>query len=85
MKIAIIDADLIGRKNHRFPNLCCMKLSGYHKAQGADVTFKLNYDGLSKFDKVYVAKVFTDTPTPSAGFWDDPLNATKSIFSIYPQ
>ena len=24
MKVAVIDADFIGRKNHRFPNLCCM-------------------------------------------------------------
>ena len=31
MNIAVIDADLIGRKRHRFPNLVCMKLSGYHK------------------------------------------------------
>lgn len=31
MKIAIIDADLIGRPKHRFPNLTCMKLSGYYK------------------------------------------------------
>lgn len=35
MEIAIIDADLIGRKNHRFPNLACMKLSGWYKQQGA--------------------------------------------------
>lgn len=34
VKIAIIDADLIGRKNHRFPNLVCMKLSGYYKEMG---------------------------------------------------
>lgn len=31
MNIAIIDADLIGRKRHRFPNLACMKISGYWK------------------------------------------------------
>ena len=30
MRIAILDADLIGRKRHRFPILACMKLSGYH-------------------------------------------------------
>lgn len=34
MKVAIIDADLIGRKKHRFPNLACMKLSAYHKSGG---------------------------------------------------
>lgn len=27
MNVAIIDADIIGRKKHRFPNLACMKLS----------------------------------------------------------
>ena len=31
MNIAIIDADLIGRSKHRFPNLASMKLSGYYK------------------------------------------------------
>ena len=36
MNIAIIDADLIGRAKHRFPNLACMKLSAYYKAQGLD-------------------------------------------------
>ena len=34
MKVDIIDADLIGRKKHRFPNLACMKLSAYHKSGG---------------------------------------------------
>ncbi|EOS71642.1 hypothetical protein C818_00445 [Lachnospiraceae bacterium MD308] len=27
-RIAVVDADLIGRKKYRFPNLACMKLSG---------------------------------------------------------
>ena len=31
--IAIIDADLLGRKKHRFPNLACMKISGYWKVE----------------------------------------------------
>lgn len=39
-EIAIIDADLIGRKRHRFPNLTCMKLSGYFKSYGWFVTLK---------------------------------------------
>lgn len=59
--IAVIDADLLERKRHRFPNLCCMKISGYHKAQGDDVTLKLDYDALDSFDHVYIAKVFSDT------------------------
>lgn len=62
MKIAIIDADLIGRKKHRFPNLVCMKLSGYHKELGDEVELKTNYESLNDYGKVYISKVFTDTP-----------------------
>lgn len=29
MNVAVIDADLIGRAGHRFPNLACMKISAY--------------------------------------------------------
>lgn len=79
MNIAIIDADLIGRKKHRFPNLCCMKISGHHKRLGDSVKLKTDYDDLQLFDKVYVAKVFTDTLTPSTGLLDDPLNAPNVI------
>ncbi len=64
IKVAIIDADLICRKRHRFPNLACMKLSGYWKEQGTDVVLKLTFDGLSHFDRVFISKVFTDTPIP---------------------
>lgn len=63
--IGIIDADLIGRKKHRFPNLACMKISSYFKQQGKDVQLLLNYSNLSQYDKVYVSKVFTDTPVPT--------------------
>ncbi len=62
MKIAIIDADLIGRDKHRFPNLVCMKLSGYYKELGAKVELKTNYEDLVAYDKVFISKVFTDTP-----------------------
>lgn len=62
MKIAIIDADLIGRNKHRFPNLVCMKLSGYHKQLGNEVRLKTDYDNLDAYDKVFISKVFTDTP-----------------------
>ena len=64
MKIAVIDADLIGRKRHRFPNFACMKISGHHKALGDSVALRLNYEGLENFDRVYISKVFTDTPIP---------------------
>lgn len=62
MKIAIIDADLIGRNKHRFPNLVCMKLSGYYKGLGSNVELKLDYEDLLSYDKVFISKVFTDTP-----------------------
>lgn len=68
MKIAIIDADLIGRKRHRFPNLVCEKIAGYYKyikqLPPEDVVLKTDYDGLAVFDRIFVAKVFTDTPVP---------------------
>lgn len=38
MKVAIIDADLIGINKHRFPNLALMKISSYHKLQGPEVS-----------------------------------------------
>lgn len=34
--IGIIDADLLGRKKHRFPNLACEKIAGYWKEKGKD-------------------------------------------------
>lgn len=46
MRVAIIDADFIERKTHRFPNLTCMKISGYHKARGDEVFLKRSWDGL---------------------------------------
>lgn len=46
MKIGIADADLIGRKSHRFPNLASMKMSGHHKELGDDVTLVTDYRNL---------------------------------------
>ena len=65
MKIGIIDADLIGKKKHRFPNLACMKISGYHKKSGNDVVLKLDYTNLNNYDIIYISKVFTDTIVPN--------------------
>lgn len=64
MKVCIIDADLLGREKHRFPNLVCEKLSAYWKARGAEVELKLDYDNLDFYDNVYISKVFTDTEVP---------------------
>ena len=66
MNIAIIDADLIGRTKHRFPNLVCMKLSAYYKSKGHDVRLVTDYSCLDDFDKIFVSKVFTDTPIDEA-------------------
>lgn len=62
MKIAIIDADLVENKKHRFPNLACMKLSGYYKSLGNEVVLKMDYENLLLYDKVFISKVFTETP-----------------------
>lgn len=64
MNIAIIDADLVGRKKHRFPNLACMKMSGHYKERGDDVTLHMSYDDLEQYDEIYLSKVFTDTNCP---------------------
>lgn len=64
MKVAIIDADIVGKKKHRFPNLACMKISAYYKSIGATVTLKTDYEDTDDFDKVFISKVFTDTVVP---------------------
>ena len=72
-KIGIVDADLIGRDKHRFPNLVCEKISAFWKEKGADVHLLLNYDDFGDYNEVYVSKVFTDTPVPK---W---LKETKKV------
>lgn len=62
--MGIVDADLLGRKSQRFPNLACMKLSGYYKDNGDQVELVENYDEIVNFDKVFISKVFSDTPIP---------------------
>lgn len=54
MKIGLIDLD--GHNN--FPNLALMKISAWHKVQGDEVEW---FFGFSKYDKVYMSKVFTFT------------------------
>lgn len=53
MKIGLVDVD-----GHNFPNLALMKLSTYHKRLGDTVEWA---NSLEKFDKIYMAKVFTFT------------------------
>lgn len=74
MNIGIVDADLISQRKHRFPNLACMKISGYHKDKGDNVTLITEYiqgEGMSiyssyykLYDKIYVSKVFVDSTVP---------------------
>ena len=68
MKIGIIDAELIGKKKHRFPNLACMKISGHYKENGNDVELVLNYDNLHNYNLVYISKVFTNTEIPNENY-----------------
>lgn len=53
MKIGLIDVD-----SHNWPNLCLMKLSAYHKAQGHSVEW---WESEGRYDVVYKSRVFTDT------------------------
>ena len=69
MKIGIIDADLIGKLKHRFPNLAAMKISSYYKNNGDNVSLVTDYneilDNPNKYDLIYLSKVFTDTNVPN--------------------
>lgn len=73
MKLGIIDADLIGRKNQRFPNLALMKISAHFKSLGNNVTLLLNYNDLYKFDNIIISKVFTDTAIPDISKYTDKI------------
>ena len=65
MNIGIIDAEIVGKSKHRFPNLCSMKISAWHKLQGDKVDLLLSYDNISQYDKVYISKVFIKTNIPN--------------------
>lgn len=43
---------------HRWPNLCLMKISAYHKAGGDTVSW---HDEQETYDLVYMSRVFTDS------------------------
>lgn len=64
LKIWIVDADLIGRDKHRFPNLVCEKISAYWKEKRTLVDLLLDYENFKNYDNIYISKVFTDTPVP---------------------
>lgn len=54
MNIGLIDVD-----GHRWPSLPLMKISAYHKACG---DFVEPWLGVKRYDKVYMSKVFTESP-----------------------
>lgn len=54
MRIGLVDVD--GR---HFPNLALMRLSAWHKARGDTVEW---WSGFTRYDRVYLSKVFTFTP-----------------------
>ena len=53
MNIALLPVD------STYPNLALMKLSAWHKKHGDTVQW---YNPLGRYDKVYMAKVFSFTP-----------------------
>ena len=74
MRIGIVDADLLGREKHRFPNLVCEKLSGYWKEKGAEVRLILdasyNWISYQSTGKLCLASVI-DNFEIYALSWDD--------------
>ena len=96
MKIGLYDAD-----SHNWPNLCLMKLSAYHKAQGDDVEM---WSPEGKYDLVYKSRVFTDSYSKDTqvivnaahvicggtGYGPGPdlsdaVEHTRPDYSLYPQ
>lgn len=67
MNIGLIDVD-----GHRFPNLCLMKISAYHKQIGNHVEW---YSKSNVYDIVYMSKVFNEEYSPDI---PEPQN-TKQI------
>lgn len=82
MNIAIIDAEIVGKNKHRFPNLVCMKLSSYYKNLGNNVILKLDYQNLDEYDLVFISKVFIKTEIPFEKT-DKTLKAEETVADFY--
>lgn len=67
--VGLIDVD-----GHHFPNLCLMKLSAFHKAQGDTVEW--HDKNAPEYDIVYMSKVFSDVYSADV---PEPTNARKVI------
>lgn len=81
MNIGIIDAEIIGKNKHRFPNLVCMKISSYYKSKGHNVVLLTSYEDIAKYDKVFLSKVFIKTTIP--GEPKDQSNKTETTIIEY--
>lgn len=66
MLIGLVDVD-----GHNYPNLCLMKISSYHKAQGHQVEW---HQPGKHYDIVYMSKVFSDAYSPD---YDKPVDAEQ--------
>lgn len=80
MKIGIIDADLLERRNHRFPNLAAMKISGFYKKEGDQVELLLDYKTISDFDRVYISKVFSEPD--ETGIFTEEILKSPMFFTV---
>lgn len=63
LKVGIIDSDLLDGGT-RHPNLALMKISGFYKSKGNEVSLLLDYSSVDDFDKIFLSKVFTKTKIP---------------------
>lgn len=63
MNIGIIDAGLLDNGT-RHPNLALMKISVYYKDDGHHVELITKYENVSKYERIYISKVFTFTNIP---------------------
>ena len=63
--IGIIDADLVDHGT-RHPNLALLKISSYCKSHGHEVELLLDYEGLEKYDAVFLSCVFSFTKVNEA-------------------
>lgn len=43
LNVAVIDAEIVGKNKHRFPNLACMKISAHNKKIGNTVSLVTDY------------------------------------------
>lgn len=68
LKVGLIDVD-----SHNFPNLCLMKLSGYHNERGDKVEW---CNLMNHYDIVYKSRIFTDEYSLDDNFV---INADKLI------